>query len=58
VGYKNADFDRYIKRCKKSVSDAKRSGKAFKLFRKRVSAKSKSRKSSLKEEATAGGERT
>jgi hypothetical protein len=41
VGDKNGDLDRDIKSFKKSVSDAKSSGKAFKLFRKGMRAQIK-----------------
>jgi hypothetical protein len=46
VGDKNADFDGDVKSFKKSVGDAKRSGKAFKLFRERVSTTPKAHKAS------------
>jgi hypothetical protein len=41
VGDKNADLARDIKSFKKSVSYAKSSGKAFRLFRKRMPAQIK-----------------
>ena len=59
MGDKNAGFDRDIKSFKKSVNDAKSSGKAFKLFRERMPAQIKALEIPPKKGRSAGrrGER-